>query len=101
MVSVSQDKTMRIWDITMQRQLKCSASASSCWALDIQRSDTIFATGHKTGEVKLWSLNEEKEMEVIKGLHRQQITCLKFSTDCTKLVTASCDNTLKVIEMRT
>ena len=29
------------------------------------------------------------------------MTCVKFSADGTKLVTASCDNTLKVIDIRT
>ena len=92
---------MRIWDIATQRQLKASSAASSSWALDIVRNDSVFATGHKSGEIKLWSLQEMKEMQSIKNLHRQQVTCVKFSADGTKLVTASCDNTLKVIDLRT
>ena len=35
MISVSQDRTTRIWDINTQKQLKNSSSFSSCWALDI------------------------------------------------------------------
>ena len=56
LVSISQDHTMRIWDISRKTELKTSGFTSSCWALDIAKNDTRFATGHKTGEIKIWSL---------------------------------------------
>ena len=42
-----------------------------------------------------------KEVQSIKTFHRQPITCLKYSLDGTKIVTASCDNTLKILDVRT
>ena len=62
LISISQDYTMRIWDVGTSKQLKSSLFTSSTWALDINRNDTNFATGHKSGEVKLWSLSEQKEI---------------------------------------
>lgn len=42
-----------------------------------------------------------KEIQSIKNLHRQQISCIKFTPDGSKLVTASSDHSLKVIDVRT
>lgn len=100
LVSISQDHTMRIWDVVTNKQLKSSLFTSTTWALDINSNDTSFATGHKSGEVKLWSLSEQKEIQSIKNLHRSNMTSLKFTPDCSKLVTCSTDNCLKVIDLR-
>ena len=62
MISISQDRSMRVWDINTQRQLKSSTFTSTCWALDINKNDTNYATGHESGEVKIWSLSEMREV---------------------------------------
>ena len=40
-------------------------------------------------------------MQSFKGIHRMQITCVKFTPDGTKLVSAACDNHIKVIDVKT
>ena len=62
LVSISQDYTMRVWDLRTRSEFKVKTFTSSCWALDVTRNDTNFATGHKTGEIKIWSLSEVKEI---------------------------------------
>ena len=100
MVSVSMDRSMKIWDVSNQRELKSSSFASTSLSLAISANDANFVTGHKNGEVKIWSLGEMKEVQTIQRVHNAQMTCVKFTPDCSKIVTASCDNTIKVIDMR-
>ena len=68
-------------------------------AISISPSDTIFATGHKNGEVKVRSLSDFKETNVLKN-HSDQLTCLAFTRDGTKLVTAGKDHQINVIDLR-
>lgn len=92
---------MRVWDITKKTEIKTTSFTSQCWALDISRNDTSYGTGHKTGEIKLWSLSETREHSSLKNIHRQQITCLKYTPDMDKIVTASIDNKIKVTDLKT
>ena len=62
MVSISQDRTLKIWDVSTQKQLRSTTFISACWALDMSRSESTFATAHKTGEAKIWSMSEMKEV---------------------------------------
>ena len=59
---------------------------------------THFATGHKNGDVKLWSLTEAKEVNKAAHLHSSQVTCLKFVPNGFNIVTASRTNGVLVIE---
>ena len=61
LVSVSSDRTIRIWDVTTGRQSKSFGVPNAPFAVDVALSDTVFASGHKTGDIKLWSLSEYKE----------------------------------------
>ena len=80
LISVGQDRTLRIWDLKTKRQLKSPSISSVAIALDVNRMDTSFATGHKCGDVKLWSLLELKEVKK-QNVHASQITCLKYTPD--------------------
>ena len=68
LVSISADYTMKIWDLRERREFKTASFTSSCQALDIMRNDYSFATGHKTGEIKLWSLSEGREVQKLTNL---------------------------------
>jgi len=89
---------MRVWDLRAKHEFRTKTFTSSCMALDVTRNDTCVATGHKTGEIKLWSLSEVKEVQNIRNAFDVQITCLKFTPDCNKIVaSAAASNELKVI----
>ena len=90
-----------MWDISKKTELKTNTFTSSCWALDLSRNDTSYGTGHKSGELKLWSLSESSAHSSLKNIHRQQITCLKYTPDMGKIVTASVDNKIKVTDLKT
>ena len=65
------------------------------------KNDSRFATGHKTGEIKIWSLSDQREVQNIKNAFRQQITCLKFTPCFNKIVATGVGSKAKVIELRT
>lgn len=92
---------MRVWDLRTKSEFRTKSFTSSCWALDIMRNDSTFATGHKTGEIKLWSLSEVKELSSIKNAFDVQIICLKFTSDCQKIIaSAATRNEVKVISFK-
>ena len=69
-------------------------------ALDVNKMESNFATGHKSGDVRLWSLSSQKEINKASHLHSSQITCLKYTPDSTKIVTASRSDGIIVMSER-
>ena len=61
LISVSQDRTLRIWDMRTKSQKKKPSISSIAIAVDINKVETHFATGHKNGQIKLWSISDFKE----------------------------------------
>ena len=68
-------------------------------ALDINFTESYFATGHKNGDIKLWSMGSDvKEVKRATQLHAGAITCLKFSPNGNTIVSASRTNGIVIIE---
>ena len=99
-MSVSSDRTLKLWDISNGKVFKNFAFSSSPHAIDVSSNDTYFATGHKNGELRIWSLTDPKEMHKIK-VHTDQITSLKFSRTGSQIITSSKDSEIKITEIRT
>lgn len=59
LISVGQDRSLRIWDLR-NRSPKNLSITSVAIGLDLNKLNTYFATGHKSGDVKLWSLSDQK-----------------------------------------
>ena len=68
LISVGQDRTLRIWDIKTKNPRNLTIT-SVCVALDLSPMDTTFATGHKNGDLKLWSLSDGREIKKASNLH--------------------------------
>ena len=60
-VSVSQDKTVRISDIGTGKTLKTKSYTSTPISMDINQNDTYFVVGYKNGDCRLWSLSDMQE----------------------------------------
>ena len=69
--------------------------------MDVNFSESYFATGHKNGDIRLWSLgNDVKEVKRATDLHAGQISCIRFVPNGTTIVSASRTNGIVVIEQR-
>ena len=121
LVSGSQDRTIRQWDL---RSGKCLQTIDLSFAnvlttstnVDLSKStlltqrnerpsigalqsfDAALATGTKDGVVRLWDLRSGKVIRTLKG-HTDAITSLKFDSAC--LVTGSYDRTVRIWDLRT
>ena len=100
MISVAMDRTLRIWDLKSKKPVKSPSIASVALALDVSNSDSCFATGHKSGDIKVWSLTEQKEIGKIAHAHAGQIACLKYTPDGSMIVSASRTNGVIVHDAR-
>lgn len=69
--------------------------------MDVSGSESIFVTGHKTGDIRLWSTNQMKVMHTIEKVHQEKVECCVFSRDEKKIYSVSRDHTIKVTDMQT
>ncbi|XP_060116727.1 LOW QUALITY PROTEIN: WD repeat-containing protein 90 [Heteronotia binoei] len=94
LVTVSQDNTIRIWNLeTMQQLYEFSASEETPCAVAFHPSQPIFACGFDTGVVRTVSLAASKLLEEHKQ-HRGSITGLVFSPDGNSMYSACSHGTL-------
>lgn len=63
-------------------------------AIGFSKSGTLFATGHKTGEVHIWNLLNKSEHTILHS--RRPITLIDWSYKKDELIALSEDNILKV-----
>lgn len=119
LVSGSQDKTIRQWDlltgqciqtIDLSSIVKANAFASISMSSStivssdppivgsVQCFDAALATGTKDGIVRLWDLRVGKVIREIEG-HTNSVTSLKF--DSFNLISGSLDKSVRIWDLRT
>ncbi|CAI4043603.1 hypothetical protein SKDZ_10G1030 [Saccharomyces kudriavzevii ZP591] len=121
LVSGSQDRTIRQWDLCSGKcmqtiDLSFANVLTTATNVDLSKStlltqrserptigalqsfDAALATGTKDGIVRLWDLRSGKVIRTLEG-HTDAITSLKFDSAC--LVTGSYDRTVRVWDLRT
>lgn len=67
LISGSSDRTVRVWDVTTGEQAKQIQCLSAVTCLDVNHSDTCFATGHKTGDIRIFSMSSMEKMHHIQN----------------------------------
>lgn len=119
LVSGSQDRTVRQWDLTSGKclqtidlsfagRLSQTSSNSGSGLLTstdtspiigaLQCFDAALATGTRDGAVRLWDLRSGKIIRTLEG-HTGAVTSLKF--DSKNLITGSLDRSVRIWDLRT
>lgn len=119
LVSGSQDRTFRQWDLSTGKCIQTIDVSFACRGAsgksllgssllspvaetpvigDLQCFDAALATGTKDGVVRLWDLRSGKIIRSLEG-HTDAITSLKF--DSKNLVTGSLDRSVRIWDLRT
>ncbi|AQZ17210.1 MDV1 (YJL112W) and CAF4 (YKR036C) [Zygosaccharomyces parabailii] len=119
LVSGSQDRTFRQWDLstgkcvqTIDVSFACRGASGKSLASSsllspvaetpvigaLQCFDAALATGTKDGVVRLWDLRSGKIIRSLEG-HTDAITTLKF--DSRNLITGSLDRSVRIWDLRT
>ena len=64
-------------------------------------SDSVAATGHRDGGVRLWSIRDSKLIQEIRGVHDSLVSSCQYNPgDGNQLITSSRDQTVKLIDLR-
>ena len=101
-ISGSHDRTIKIWDLSKGYCIKTIFSLSSCNDLAPVNSDgSVIISGHLDNNIRFWDSRSGNQIYEIIGIHAAQITGVHMFPDCTKFLTTSRDNTLKIVDIRT
>jgi hypothetical protein len=72
-------------------------------ALDFSPDGSRLAIGggvpSRSGQVVIWSLDEEKPQRTLDDLHSDSVLCLQFSADGKRLVTGAADNFVRLVSL--
>ena len=75
------------------------AFSSTPYTIDISSNDGYFATGHKNGEIRVFTIGDPREISKT-SVHSDQITSIKFTRDGSELITSSKDHEIKITQLR-
>jgi WD40 repeat protein len=96
-VTGSQDKILRLWDLKEGVMLKQMERHSSyVWALAVSHHGKLIASGGENGELVAWDGDTGKPLTQIIKDHTCWIISLDFSPDDTVLATGSYDHTARL-----
>ena len=96
LVSVSADKTARVWDLRTQRLLypPLVGHTGSVTAVQSDAADDVIITGDTTGNVMIWRFSTGEAIKTIAKAHHENILAIHF--DRRYLVTGGKDGKVKL-----
>lgn len=69
--------------------------------MDMSSSDSVLVTGHKAGDLKIWSSTQMKLMQTVENVHAGKIECCKFSANGKQIYSLGRDHLIKVTDFQT
>lgn len=102
MVTGSQDKSLRLWDLKEGVLLKkMERHHGHVWALVVSRHGKLIASGGESGELIAWDGDTGEPLTQVIKAHTSWITSLDFSPDGTVLAIGSHDHTVRLCNTKT
>jgi len=97
LITGSEDKTIKIWDIQQRTCIRTISCKSSCNDIGISKDGCMMFTAHTDHTVRVWDTKSGECISEIESVHTDRITSLSISPDGCQILTNSRDNTLKII----
>jgi WD40 repeat protein len=102
MVTGSEDKILRLWDIKEGVMLKrMKRHGGFVWALAVSRDGQLIASGGQDGELIAWDGDTGEPLTEVITVHTDWILSLDFSPDDKMLATGSYDRTARLWNTKT
>jgi len=101
LITCSEDKTIKIWDITQRTCIKSISCKSSCNDIGLSKDGGMLFSAHTDHMIRVWDSKTGECISEIDGIHTDRITSLAISPDGCQILTNSRDNSLKVISIFT
>jgi WD40 repeat protein/mono/diheme cytochrome c family protein len=77
----SADKTVRLWDVESNRELRrCIGHTASLWSIAFSPDGKRLLSGGKDASVRLWDVETGRELRRFEG-HEDLVSCLAFAPD--------------------
>ena len=93
-VSCSEDKTIKVWDI-YKGELLFTLSGHKKWvySIDISHNNEYITSGSADNSIFLWGIFRKVIIRKM-NYHSDTVTCVKFNSNSSEILSASCDFTI-------
>ncbi|KAJ7277468.1 hypothetical protein C8J57DRAFT_1504302 [Mycena rebaudengoi] len=96
LASVSFDGTLRIWDVLTGCMVHTCCVNAPVRSLAVSHHSSLIATGSSDSRIRIWDSQSGREVYQSLLLHRDQVMCLKFSSDDKILISGSSDTQVRI-----
>lgn len=79
MISGSDDRTVRYWDILTAKQIRSDSCPNQINNLDLSSSEQYITSSH-VNDVRVWSVKHGKVVHTLNA-HPDAVTCAKLTPD--------------------
>ena len=101
LVSVSRDRTVRQWDLQTGNQINSVQQNQPINCFDVSQTESQFITGHRSGDIKIWSLTQLKTMSTVSKVHSEMIESCVITPSGRHIISAGRDHQIKVTDFNT
>ncbi|KAJ2788284.1 hypothetical protein GGI15_000089 [Coemansia interrupta] len=97
----SQDRTVKVWDVQRGLCVKTLFTVSSCHDIDVLDSaGARIVTAHMDNSIRVWDSASGKKLREA-AIHKEQVMSVCANRSGTRILTNSCDGTLKFVDAAT